>query len=296
MSEGASFPSDMFGGEVGYEVHTSGVAVVTLNAPKRMNTMSGKMNMGVQVALDMAADDPAVRVVVITGAGKRAFCAGGNLDNDSGEGAATGFIGKGGVPFTTSNAVRTLRWGMSSSTSLRTMDKVTIAAVNGAAAGAGLSWACACDIRFASTNALFRAAFLTAGLSGDYGGSWLLPRIVGPAKAREMYLMNSKVRADEAKRIGLVSDVFPAELFMEKVLAAAAAIAAAPQLAVKRIKQNLNDADRVTFPEALDGEAERHARTAMHPDALEAGYAFMEKRKPNFKGVGKQEKWRLSKL
>ena len=96
MSEGASFPSDMFGGEVGYEVHTSGVAVVTLNAPKRMNTMSGKMNMGVQVALDMAADDPAVRVVVITGAGKRAFCAGGNLDNDSGEGAATGFIGKGG--------------------------------------------------------------------------------------------------------------------------------------------------------------------------------------------------------
>ena len=127
MDSASSFPVDMFGGEGAYSVTRSGVAVIRLNAPKRMNTMSGKINMGVQVALDMAQDDPNVRVIVLTGTGNRAFCAGGNLDNDSGEGAATGFIGKGGVPFTTASAVRTLRMGMYSSTSLGTYRSETSA-------------------------------------------------------------------------------------------------------------------------------------------------------------------------
>lgn len=106
------------------------------------------------------------------------------------------------------------------------------------------SWACACDLRFCSDTALFRTAFLTAGLSGDYGGTWTLPRIVGPAKARELYLLNPKVRAPEALRIGLVTAVYPQADLLPRVLAIAEALAAGPPLAVRRVKQNLLDADR----------------------------------------------------
>jgi 2-(1,2-epoxy-1,2-dihydrophenyl)acetyl-CoA isomerase len=115
--------------------------------------------------------------------------------------------------------------------------------VNGACAGAGFSWACACDLRFASDKAIFRSGFLTAGLSGDYGGTWTLPRIVGSAKARELYLLNRKISAIEAKSINLVSDVYPIDSFMDEVMAQAKTMAEAPPLALKRIKQNLNDAD-----------------------------------------------------
>merc|ERR1719356_2166379 len=125
------------------------------------------------------------------------------------------------------------------------MDKPTVAAVNGACAGAGFAWACACDLRFAAESAVFRTAFASAGLSGDYGGTWTLPRIVGPAKARELYLLNRKVPAPEAKAMGLVTDVFPDAELMPRVLAEARAMAALPQVALKRIKQNLLDADRL---------------------------------------------------
>mmetsp|Transcript_82411 Transcript_82411/g.247172 ORF Transcript_82411/g.247172 Transcript_82411/m.247172 type:complete len:260 (+) Transcript_82411:1-780(+) len=256
--------------------------------------MSKKMNMGVQVALDMAAEDAAVRCVVLTGAGSRAFCAGGQL-GDERDGAATGFLGRAGdaIPPTAAAAVRKLRFGMMSSVSLRQMEKPTLAAINGACAGAGLSWACACDLRFAAATAIFRTAFITAGLSGDYGLSWTLPRIVGSAKARELFLLNRKVTADEALRIGLVAEVVPADALMETVMATARQIAQGPPLAVGRIKRNLNEADELTcFGEALDREAERHARTAMHPDAAEAGAAFVGKRAPSFVGVGAQEPWR----
>jgi len=290
------FPAELFNNEVLYEV-SDGVAVVTLNRPKQMNTMGKYINTGVQVALDMAAEDPEVRVVVFTGSG-RAFCAGGNLDSEE-DGASSGFKAREGqkIPATVTMAVRNLRSGMSSAELLRNMDKPTIAAVNGACAGAGLGWATACDIRFAAESAVFRSAFLSAGLSGDYGGTWLLPRIVGPARAREMYLLNRKVSAADAKAWGLVSDVWPDAEFMDRVMAEAKTMAAAAPLALKRIKQNLIDADRLmSFSEALDAEAERHARTAFHPDAAEAGKAFMTKKPPNFTGLKQQERWRLSKL
>lgn len=291
-----AFPSELFKNEVLYEV-SDGVAVITLNRPKQMNTMGKYLNTGVQVALDLAAEDPEVRVVVLTGNG-RAFCAGGNLDSQD-DGASSGFKAKEGqkIPATVTAAVRNLRGGMASSELLREMDKPTIAAVNGACAGAGFGWACACDLRFAAESAIFRTAFLSAGLSGDYGGSWTLPRIVGPAKAREMYLLNRKVTSAEAKACGLVSDVWPDAEFMQRVLAEAKAMAAAAPLALKRIKQNLNDADRTTvFAEALDMEAERHARSAFHPDAAEAGRAFMTKTAPNFQGVRQTAQWQRAKL
>merc|ERR1712190_24254 len=185
-----------------------------MNQPKSMNTMGPQLNAGVQVALDLASEDDDVRVVVFTGSGK-AFCAGGNLGGGE-DSASAGFRAKEGqqIPATVRAAVRNLRSGMSSSDLLRNMDKPTIAAVNGACAGAGFAWACACDLRFAAESAVFRSAFASAGLSGDYGGTWTLPRIVGPAKARELYMLNKKVGANEAKAIGLVSDVFPDASFM----------------------------------------------------------------------------------
>jgi 2-(1,2-epoxy-1,2-dihydrophenyl)acetyl-CoA isomerase len=292
-----AFPAATFGDEVLYE-RKGNVGIITLNAPKRMNTFSGPMVTGVQTALDMIAEDAEVHCVILTGAGQRAFCAGGNLGSMT-DGASTGMLGKESdpIPPTQAAAVRKLRSGMFTSASLRGLNKPTIAVVNGACAGAGFSWACACDLRVCASTAVFKSAFASAGLSGDFGGTWTLPRIVGGAKARELYLLNRKVDAAEAQRIGLVSEVHPPEQLMAKALAMADAIAAGPPLVIGRIKQNLNQADAsASFSEALDGEAERHARCAMHPDALEAGAAFMQKRTPDFSGVGAQEPWRFSKL
>lgn len=186
---------------------------------------------------------------------------------------------------------------MGISTTLREMGKPTIAAVNGACAGAGLSLACACDLRFAAETALFRSAFVAAGLSGDFGSTWLLPRIVGSAKARELCLLNAKVGAEEARSIGLCSDVFPSKGFLQRVLEAITPLAEASPLAVARMKQNLNDGDEVNMLSlALDGEADRHVRTAYHPDALEAGLSFMQKRSPRFTGLPDREPWQSSKL
>eukprot|EP01062_Namystynia_karyoxenos_P030466 TRINITY_DN22760_c0_g1_i1.p2 TRINITY_DN22760_c0_g1~~TRINITY_DN22760_c0_g1_i1.p2 ORF type:complete len:319 (+),score=121.83 TRINITY_DN22760_c0_g1_i1:81-959(+) len=290
----AQFPAEAFQNELLYRVE-DGVAVITLNAPQRMNSMGAGMNQGMVTALDLASDDPAVRVVVITGAGK-AFCVGGDLKTG---GASGGFKAKSGsaIPPTVAAAARNLRVGSMSSEAIRALDKPTIAAVNGACAGAGLGWACACDLRFCTEDALFRTAFATAGLSGDYGTSWTLPRIVGPAKARELYFLNPKVRAAEARRIGLVSEVYPRESFMPTVMKIAKELAAGPPLAIKRIKQNLNDADaELSFGAHVCAETDRHARTAFHEDAAEAGRAFVQKRTPRFAGVPDQEPWRLARL
>ncbi len=223
-------------------------------------------------------DSDDVRVVILTGAGSKSFCAGGNLSPDSLEGAANGFKARPDDPLppTVTGAARALRSGMTTSQLLREMPKPTIAAINGACAGAGLSWACACDLRFAAETSVFRTAFLTAGLSGDYGASWTLPRIVTPAKARELFLLNPKVSAADALAMGLVSAVFKQSEFLPRVLAIANELALAPPLALSRIKANLLDADReLSFCQHLDIEADRHARSAFHPDAAEAGTAFM---------------------
>ena len=265
-----------------------------------MNTMSAHVNAGVLQALEMCADDKTVRVVVFTGSGERAFCAGGNLE---GGGASSGFRGQTGSdkpPPTVRGAVRNLRHIATTSLILHNSHFVSIAAVNGACAGAGLSWACACDIRLAAENALFRGGFLTAGLSGDFGGSWTLPRIVGPAKAREIYILNEKIRAQEALRIGLVSKVIPSRgnAFQAAVQKIAQRLANEAPLALLRIKANFLDSDRNTsFSEHLDVETERHAKCGYHPDAAEAGKAVLSKRKPKFSNVGEnRSSWEMSRL
>jgi 2-(1,2-epoxy-1,2-dihydrophenyl)acetyl-CoA isomerase len=266
--------------DVEYEV-ADGVATITLNRPESMNTMGGELLPLTNAYLAKAAGDSDVRAVVLTGTG-RAFCAGGDLrDMAAGnQGAPGNSIGPGSV----SRAIGDLRYHMRSSQLLREMPKVTIAAINGACAGAGFSWACACDLRYAAESAVFNSAFLTAGLSGDFGGTWTLPRIVGPAKARELYLMPEKFRADEALRIGLVTAVVPDDEFADFVRDKAARAASFAPLTLASIKANLNDADHVSFSEALDREADRHIRSGLTEDSREAAKAFLEKRAPTFQG------------
>jgi 2-(1,2-epoxy-1,2-dihydrophenyl)acetyl-CoA isomerase len=254
------------------------VAMLTLNRPERMNTMSQQLLEEVTAGLEVAAGDEAVRVVVMTGAG-RAFCAGGDLTSFATGGNQTraGAIG-------VQARIDQLRQAMRTSQLLHEMPKVTIAAINGACAGAGLAWACAADIRLAAESAMFNTAFMTAGLSGDFGGTWTLPRIVGRGKARELYLLAEKFPAAEAERMGLVSRCLPDGELMSEVRRLADRIAGFAPLTVRAIKANLNDSERLSFSELLDVEAERQVRSGLTDDAREAAAAFLEKRAPVFRG------------
>lgn len=227
-------------------------------------------------AFERAASDTAVRAVVLTGSGQ-AFCAGGDLGAGPGGGVAA-------AP-TCEGTVGVLRRYMCTSQLLRGMPKVTIAAINGACAGAGLSWAAACDLRYAADQAVFTTAFVNAGLSGDFGGTWTLSRIVGPAKARELYLLGDRFDATEAHRIGFVSKVLPADELMPFVRSVAERLAVAAPQALRRIKENLDDAVDMPFSDLLDREARRHVQRMRTEDAVEAARAFVEKRRPAFRGA-----------
>lgn len=249
-----------------------GIATVTLNRPERLNAMNAALLHGALEALETAAADDDVRVVILTGAG-RGFCAGGDLTSSDTLGT--------GPP---QSRIRVLRTYMRTSQLLREMPKVTIAAVNGPCAGAGFSWACAADLRYAAASARFVTAFLNAGLSGDFGGTWTLPRIVGRAKARELYLLSEAISAPEAESIGLVSNTLPDDELMPYVRKVARKLADSAPTTLRYIKQNLNDADHLSFSAFLDAEAVRHVTSGTTEDAREAGRAFLEKRPPVFKG------------
>jgi 2-(1,2-epoxy-1,2-dihydrophenyl)acetyl-CoA isomerase len=250
-----------------------GIATITLNRPERLNSMTAELLDGALEALEQAAGDSSVRAVIFTGAG-RGFCAGADL-------TARNILGTGGFE----SQVRTLRAYTRTTQLLREMPKPTIAAVNGPAAGAGAAWAFAADIRYAGASAKFVTAYVNVGLSGDFGGAWNLPRIVGSAKARELYLLNEPVLAADAERLGLVSKVVPDEELMPFVRSVAAKLVASAPTAVRLIKENLNDADRMSLAELLDVEGVRHLRAGAHEDAREARTAFLEKRAPVFKGT-----------
>jgi 2-(1,2-epoxy-1,2-dihydrophenyl)acetyl-CoA isomerase len=161
---------------------------------------------------------------------------------------------------------------------LHTMPKPTIAAVNGPCAGAGLSFACACDLRYAAASAVFVSAFLRVGSPGDHGSSWVLTQVVGPAKARELLLLGERVGADEALHIGLVHAVLPDDALLAHVAGIADRLAGAAPGALGAMKANLVDAATLPLGEYLDRETERFARTLGSEESRAAARAYLEER------------------
>lgn len=258
---------------------TDGVMTITLNRPDRRNAMSTPMMNGLVAAIADAEGASDVGALVLTGAGG-AFCAGGDVKGM----AAAGGEG-GGSPLQYDARVHDQRRNQrDTSGKLYEMPKPTIAALPGAAAGAGLSLALSCDLRYASPNAIMTTAFARVGFSGDYGGTWFMSRLIGSAKARELYYLSDRVDMDEAVSLGLVNGVFPADTLMDEVGAIARRLAAGPTVAYRYMKENLNRAVHGEMGECLDMEAAHHIHTGQTDDHKEAAQAFVEKREPAFQG------------
>jgi 2-(1,2-epoxy-1,2-dihydrophenyl)acetyl-CoA isomerase len=256
-----------------------GVATLTMNRPERRNAMSGAMNQALARVLAEVevADD--VGCVVLTGAGG-AFCAGGDV-----KGMAAGADTGAGAPISYDAGVHRQRLNQRGiSQRLYEMPKPTIAALPGAAAGAGLSLALACDLRYAVPTAVLTTAFAKVGFAGDYGGTWFLTRLVGSGKARELYYFSDKLDAQEAERLGLINAIFPAETFADDVAERARQLAQGPTVAYRYMKENLNRAVHGELGECLDMEAAHHIRTGQTEDHKEAAKAFVDKRAPSFHG------------
>jgi 2-(1,2-epoxy-1,2-dihydrophenyl)acetyl-CoA isomerase len=256
-----------------------GVATVTLNRPERMNSLTVELLNALPERLREAASDPEVRVVVLTGAGDRAFSAGADLAPPGG-----GSPGGGGGPQTLEESIDQLQRFQESSSLLHGMQKPTVAAVNGAIAGASLSMACACDFRLAVEQAVFTTAFSRIGFSGDFGGSYFMTSIVGTAKARELYLLGERIDAEEALRIGLVHRVFARDTFRKEAQAFAHRLAEGPPIGQRYMKRNLNLAQQLHVRDLLDLEAEAMMRTGRSEDFVNAAQAFLKKEKPVFRG------------
>ena len=249
------------------------LATVTLNRPEKLNAMNQELLETLHGVLQTLADDDNVRCVVVTGAG-RGFCAGGDVTAMASGEAVSGM----------QDPVKRLRQQEEASRLLHEMSKPTIAMINGACAGAGLSVALACDVRIAAESARLGSAFARVGFSGDFGGSWMMQRLVGPAKARELYFTGDLIDAKEAERIGLVNRTVPDDKLREETLTLARKITNGPPIALKRMKQNMNLALVADFSTLLDAEAEGMIMTGMTRDHMEAARAFVEKRPPVFQG------------
>ena len=257
------------------ETVKDGVALLTLNRPDRLNAMSAGMLDAMLEALPRLAEDAAVGVVVLTGSG-RGFCAGGDVKAMA-EGREFG-----GDTF--EEKASALRAQMEVSRWLHEMPKPTLAMVRGAAAGAGLSLAMACDMRIAGDSARFAPAFARVGYSGDFGGTWFLTQLVGTAKARELYYTAEILSAEVALALGLVNRVVPDAQLEEETMALARRMATGPRVALRYMKRNMNAAEAGTLKDLLDLEAWHHTRCGMTQDHREAARAFVDKREPVFRG------------
>lgn len=258
------------------------VGVITFNRPDRRNALSRAMYAGFAAALPAfaAADD--VRVVLVTGAGG-AFCAGGDVKgmNESHKTDAA----RQGSGVTTDDAVDDLRLRQREvSLALHEFPKPVVAALPGAAAGAGLSIALAADIRLAAERALIVTAFANVGASGDFGGSWFLTQLVGSAKAKELYFTSPRLTAADAEQLGIVNQVLPDEGFADAALDWCRSLAERAPIALGKMKENLNRAIVADLGTALDAEAANMVSTMSTADHREAAAAFVEKRTPKFIG------------
>jgi 2-(1,2-epoxy-1,2-dihydrophenyl)acetyl-CoA isomerase len=259
------------------------VFTITLNRPQARNAMSGEMNQALAKQLAWAELEPAVRCVVLTGAGQ-GFCAGGDVKgmNDRNSGPNDG---KGGGGPSIDEAIAAQRVNQRETAGrLFKMPKPTIAALPGAAAGAGFSLAMACDLRIMATNAFLTTAFAKVGLAGDYGGTYFLTQLIGSAKARELYYLSERVSAEEALRLGLANWVVPPEELAAKTRDVATRLAAGPAICFRYMKENLNRAMGGEVDECLDMEVTHHVHSSRTADHKEAAAAFVGKREPVFSG------------
>ncbi|MDP9361267.1 MAG: enoyl-CoA hydratase-related protein [Acidobacteriota bacterium] len=250
------------------------VTTITLDRPEKLNAFGGTMREDLLAALRAADSEPGCRVIVITGAG-RAFCAGGDVDFMSGlqkDGDVVSFR-------------RLLDAGRDIVTQIAEMAKPVVAAVNGVAAGAGCNLALACDYRIASETAKLGETFVRIGLHPDWGGTWFLPRLVGPGRALEILMTGRMVEATEALAIGMVDRVVPATELAAETATLARAIAQGPPLVITGIKRALAASRASTLRAQVDLESEHQLRAFRSRDAGEGMAAFFEKRPPSFEGA-----------
>jgi enoyl-CoA hydratase/carnithine racemase len=254
------------------------VAIITLNRPDARNAMSDRLTPALRTMIRTCGENPDVGVLLLTGAGT-AFCAGGDV---KGMGAHRD---PKRLAMSQEEKIADLQERQRLLTgALVSVRKPTIAALPGPAVGAGLALAMACDIRIAAESAFVATGYLRVGLSGDYGIAWLLTRLVGTARARELMFTAEKVDARRAEIIGLVNRVVTDAKLQDEAFAMAKAMAEGPSIALRYMKDNLDEALAFDFATARDHEAERLVRTTMTADHREAVQAFIDKRKPVFAG------------
>lgn len=252
----------------------AGLLTITMNRPERKNALNPEMVAGLVEAARRAADDPEVRAVLFKGAGG-SFCVGGDVKSMA--------AGRAPLPFEVKMA--NLRRGMEVSRILHQMPKPVVAQLDGAAAGAGLSMALSCDLRIASESCKITTAFAKVGFSGDYGGTYFLTQLLGSARARELYLTSPVLTAKEAHAIGMVTKVVPDAEIDVAAHELALSLAQGPSIALGYIKRNINNAEHLPLEDCFDGEAIHHTRCSDTEDHKEAAKAFVEKRKPAFRGA-----------
>ncbi len=241
-----------------------GVATIELNRPDAYNTMNLEMLDRLPVILTELSENDSVRCVIVKGAGEKAFCAGGDI---------SGLVG-GGPDFSQQELVEKLEaWGQASLL-LHEMPKPTLAVVNGAAAGAGMALALACDFRLASRDAHFTTSFSKLAMSGDFGGSYFLTQLVGPAKARELYYFSERVDSESALNLGLINWCVSAEELAGKTNEISAHLASMPSLTAKNIKRNMNASLVKSAAEIIRQESSLMIETAMSKETQEAALAF----------------------
>src|ERR1700752_5313990 len=254
------------------------VAVITLNRPDARNSLSDELTPALRTMIRTCGENPEVGAIMLTGAGK-AFCSGGNV---KGMGAHRD---KKRQEMSDADKITDLQERQRLLTgALVSVRKPTIAALPGPAVGAGLSIAMACDIRIAAQSAFVATGYARVALSGDYGIAWLLTRLVGTSRARELMFTGAKVDAARCEAIGLVNRVVPDDKLQAEAFALAKSLAEGPRLALRYMKDNLDEALLFDFETARDHEAERLIRlttTAAHKEAVQA---FIDKRKPVFTG------------
>ena len=252
------------------------VAIITLNRPEARNALSDQLSPALRRMVKERSEDPRVGALLITGAGS-AFCSGGDV-----KGMGDNSTKKDWTPEQRIAELKERHQGLAGV--LTKVRKPTIAALPGAAAGAGLAIALACDIRIAAQSAFASAGYARIGLSGDYGIAWLLTRTVGSPIARELMFTADRIDSIRAERIGLFNRVVPDERLADEAFALAKSLADGPQIALRLMKDNLDEAASIDHTTAIDREAERLFATSRTEDHREAVRAFVDKRKPKFMG------------